>query len=70
MRLIIMRRITDKQIIAFAKKHRKELFADIENNLCLEHYNTIHKTNLTENDAEFKQSVCYFCKKEKSCIKN
>lgn len=65
-----MRRITDKQIIAFAKKHRKELFIDIEENLCLEHYNKIFKVELTENDVEFQQSMCYFCKEEKPCVKN
>ena len=64
-----MRELTDKQIIEIINKHRDFFLADIEENLCLEHYNCIHRQKLTEKDVEFKQSICFFCKEEKPCVK-
>ncbi len=64
-----MRKLTDEQIIAIVKRHRDYFLADIEENLCLEHYNLVHKQKLTEKDVEFKKSTCYFCGKEKLCVK-
>lgn len=55
-----MRELTDKQIIEIINKHRDFFLADIEENLCLEHYNFIHRQKLTEKDVEFRQSVCFF----------
>lgn len=43
-----MRELTDKQIIEIINKHRDFFLADIEENLCLEHYNFIHRQKLTE----------------------
>ena len=65
-----MREITEEQIISIIEKHRDFFLADIEGNLCLEHYNMIHKQNLTENDVVLKISKCFFCGEEKLCVKN
>ncbi len=64
-----MRDITEEKIIELIKKYRDFIFSDIEGNLCLEHYNFAHRTNLTENDVVLEKSLCYFCKEEKTCVK-
>ena len=64
-----MREITEERIIELIKKHGKFNFSDLEENLCLEHYNFAHRTNLTENDVVLEKSLCYFCKEEKPCVK-
>ncbi len=52
-------------LVPYMRKNRKTLFADIEKNLCLEHYNIIHKTNFTENDIELNPTKCWVCKANK-----
>ncbi len=42
-------------------KYREELFGDIERNLCLDHYNTIFKTEYKEGQIEMYNSRCAFC---------
>lgn len=64
-----MRELTDEQIIELIKRNRALLLADIENNLCLEHYNLVHRLNLREKDVELQKSVCYFCNEE-DCVKD
>lgn len=49
-------------IVPYMIKNRETLFADLENNLCLEHYNVIHKTNFIENDIELNPAECWVCK--------
>ena len=60
-----MREITEEKIIELIKKYRDFIFSDIEGNLCLEHYNSLHKTNLTEKDIELNQTECWLCKQIK-----
>ena len=60
-----MRDITEERIIELMKKYGKFLFPDLEENLCLEHYNSLHKTNYTENDIVLNQTECWFCKQLK-----
>lgn len=52
-------------IVPYMRKNYKNLFPDIEKNLCLEHYNTIHKMNFTENDIELNSTKCWVCKTKK-----
>lgn len=49
-------------------KYREELFGDIERNLCLDHYNTIFKTEYKEGQIEMYNSRCAFCNEEKLCV--
>ena len=56
-----MREITEERIIELMKKYGKFLFPDLEENLCLEHYNSLHKTNYTENDIVLNQTKCWLC---------
>lgn len=49
-------------------KYREELFGHIERNLCLEHYNSIFKTEYKEGEVEMHQSRCRFCNEEKLCV--
>lgn len=63
-----MREMTDEQIIEIINKHHDFFLADIEGNLCLEHYNFVYKQNLSEKDVEFRQSVCFLCNQEKPCV--
>lgn len=64
-----MRELTDEQIIELIRKHRAFLIADIDSRLCLDHYNFVHELNLTAKDVKLEKSVCYFCNKEKDCVK-
>lgn len=64
-----MREITEEQIISIIEKHRDFFLADVEDNLCLMHYNLIHKQNLTEIDVILEKSKCFFCGEEKLCVK-
>lgn len=52
-------------IVPYMIKNRETLFADLEKNLCLEHYNVIHKTNFTEKDIELNPAKCWVCKANK-----
>ncbi len=52
-------------IVPYMIKNRETLFPDIEQNLCLEHYNNIHKTNLMENNIELNPTQCWVCKHTK-----
>lgn len=49
-------------IVPYMRKNYKTLFPELDKNLCLEHYNTIHKTNLIENDIELNLTDCWVCK--------
>lgn len=60
-----MREITEERILYLLKKHRELFIADIDKNLCLEHYNILHKSNLTENNIVLKPTKCWFCKQIK-----
>ena len=60
-----MQDITEERIIALIKKYKKIIFADYEKNLCIEHYNDLHKTNFTEKDIELNQTDCWLCKELK-----
>ncbi len=64
-----MREITDKQIIELISNHRVSLIAEIDSRLCLDHYNSVHNLDLTEKDVKMQKDVCYFCDKEKVCVK-
>ncbi|MBQ5677749.1 MAG: hypothetical protein IIV47_02670 [Clostridia bacterium] len=61
-----MRKITDEYfeeyLIPLMRKYREVIFEDLEKNLCLEHYNVIHKTNFTEKDIELNPTKCWVCK--------
>lgn len=52
-------------IVPYIRKHHREIFPNLDKNLCLEHYNIIHKTNLTENDIELNPTKCWVCKRTK-----
>lgn len=52
---------TEERIIELMKKYGKFLFPDLEENLCLEHYNYLHKTNFTEKDIHLNQTKCWLC---------
>ena len=52
----------DEFIVSYIRKNGEKLFPELEKNLCLEHYNTIHKTNLNENDTELNPIECWVCK--------
>lgn len=52
-------------IVPYMIKNRETLFADLEKNLCLEHYNIIHKMNFSENDIELNSTKCWICKANK-----
>lgn len=52
----------DMIVVPNIKKHSKVIFADLEKNICLEHYNELHKTSFTENDIELNQTECWVCK--------
>ena len=52
-------------IVPYMIKNRETLFADLEKNLCLEHYNIIRKTNFTEKDIELNPTKCWVCKANK-----
>lgn len=60
-----MREITEERIIELIKKYKEIIFADCEKNLCIEHYNDLHKTNFTEKDIELNQAECWLCKEIK-----
>ena len=60
-----MRDITEEKIEYLLKKYGKMLFPELEKNLCIEHYNDLHKTNFTEKDIELNQSECWLCKEIK-----
>ncbi len=64
-----MREITDEYIMNLIDKYRDVLTADLEKSLCLDCYNLAKRLNLTENDVEFKDSVCKMCSKHKPCVK-
>ena len=64
-----MREFTDKYIMYLIDKYRDVFISDIEESLCLECYNMVKRTELTENDVEFKDSVCKLCNKKKPCVK-
>lgn len=64
-----MRELTDEQIIELIRKHRAFFIAEIDSRLCLDHYNFVHELNLTEQDVKSQKDVCYFCNKEKDCVK-
>lgn len=64
-----MRELTDEKIIEIINKHRDFFLADVEENLCLEHYNFVFRQKITEKDVKFKKSTCYFCGEEKLCVK-
>ena len=64
-----MREFTDEYILSLIDKYRNFFIRDLEESLCLECYNMAKKTNLTENDVEFKDSVCKLCNKKKPCVK-
>ena len=57
-----MREITEERILYLLKKYREFFIADIDKNLCLEHYNFLHKSNFIENDIKSNQTKCWFCK--------
>ncbi len=69
----IIKQMTDEEfedyfevcIVPYIKKHHQEIFPDFEKNLCLEHYNIIHKTNFNENDIELNPAECWMCKQIK-----
>ena len=63
-----MRENTDEYIMYLIDKYRDFFIADLESSICLECYNMVKKTNLTENDVEFKDSVCKMCGKQKPCV--
>lgn len=65
-----MKEFTDEYIMYLIDKYRDFFTADLENSLCLECYNLAKRLNLTENDVEFKDSVCKLCNKQKPCVKN
>ncbi len=52
----------DEFIVPYMRKNYKTLFPDIDKNLCLDHYNFVNKTNLTENDIKLTPSNCWLCK--------
>ena len=54
--------LLEAYIAAYIKKNAKKHFPDIDKNLCLEHYNILHKSNFTESDLELNQSECWVCK--------
>lgn len=60
----------DLFIVPYIRKHRKELFPDLEKNLCLEHYNILHKTTLSEDEVELNPEECWFCKEIKNNANN
>ena len=64
-----MREFTDEYIMSLISKYREVFISDLEESLCLECYNIVKKTDLTENDVELKRSVCKLCHKEKPCVK-
>ena len=64
-----MREFTDEYIMSLINKYREVFISDLEESLCLECYNIVKKTKLTENDVEFNQSICKLCNKEKPCVK-
>ena len=49
-------------IAPYIKKHGKRLFPEIEENLCLKHYNSLHKSNFQENDLKLNSPACWVCK--------
>lgn len=49
-------------LVPYMRKNYKRLSPELDKNLCLEHYNSIHNTNLTENDIELNPTECWFCK--------
>ena len=64
-----MREFTDEYILSLINKYRNFFISDLEESLCLECYNLVKRTNLTESDVEFKASVCKLCNREKPCVK-
>ena len=64
-----MRKFTDEYILSLINKYRDVFIKDLEESLCLECYNMVKRTELTENDVEFKDSVCKLCSKKKPCVK-
>ena len=64
-----MREFTDEYILSLIDKSRNFFITDVEKSLCLECYNMVKKTDMTENDVEFKDSVCKLCNKKKPCVK-
>lgn len=60
-----MREFTDERIIYLLKKYKKFFIADLEQNLCLEHYNILHKSKFTENDIVLNPTKCWVCKQIK-----
>ncbi len=55
----------DEFIVPYLRKNYKTLFPDIDKNLCLEHYNAIHQTTLTENNIKLIPTKCWACKANK-----
>ena len=60
-----MREITEERIVYLLRKYKENLIADIDKNLCLEHYNILHKSNLTENNIVLNPAKCWLCKQIK-----
>ena len=60
-----MREITEERIVYLLRKYKESLIADIDKNLCLEHYNILHKSNLTVNNIVLNPTKCWFCKQIK-----
>lgn len=52
-------------IVPYLRENHKKLFPELEKNLCLEHYNIIHKSNLNENDIELNPTKCWVCNQNK-----
>lgn len=65
-----MKEITDEMLRYIAIKYRTELFADIEKNLCLDHFNKVFELDLCENDVELEMNFCHQCKEEKPCVQS
>ena len=52
-------------VAPYMRKHYKRMFPELEKNICLEHYNAIHKTNFNENEIELNPTECWVCKARK-----
>lgn len=63
-----MKTITDEQIIAVAKKYRKELFGLLEKTLCVKHFNAICNCNLPKDTPFVEDGFCVMCQEKKSCV--
>lgn len=63
-----MKNITDEQIIAIARKYRKELFENSDKTLCVKHFNETCKCNMPENTPFVENGFCIICQEYKPCV--